>query len=110
MVEVSPDAKIVITKRGIIVDMNEEGEYLFGYARGDLIGKPIETLLPEDIREKHVSHVSNFFKAPRRREMGVGLMLEGLNREGEKFKVNIKLAPIMVNGAGLFGLAVVRRV
>lgn len=111
VVEASPDAKIVINRRRIIIDLNEEAEFLFGYARGDLLGKVIETLLPEDLREKHAEHIGNFFKSPRRREMGVGMKLEGLNRDGEKFQVKIRLAPIVIEGVegGVFGLAVVRR-
>lgn len=108
--EVSPDAMVVVNKRGIIVDLNEECEFLFGYARSDLITQPIEMLIPEEIKEGHKKHVEGFFRSPRRREMGVGLILEGLNREGERFKVNLKLAPIVVNRAGLFCLAVIRRV
>lgn len=111
VVEASPDAKIVINRKREIIDLNEEAEFLFGYARGDLLGREIEYLLPEDIRERHVVHISNFFKSPRRREMGEGMQLFGLNRDKEKFQVKIRLAPIVIEGedGGVFGLAVVRR-
>lgn len=111
VVEASPDAKIVIDRKRDIILLNEEAEFLFGYARGDLIGKPIEMLLPEPVREQHTGHIANFFKSPRRREMGVGMQLHGLNRDGEMFLVKIRLAPIVIEGkdGGVFGLAVVRR-
>ena len=112
VVEASPDAKIVINRLREVIDCNEEAEFLFGYARGDMLGRPIEQLMPQDSREHHEKHVSNFFKSPRRREMGVsGMTLQGLNRDGEKFPVRIRLAPIVIEGpeGGVFGLAVVRR-
>ena len=112
VVEASPDAMIVINRLREVVDCNEEAEFLFGYGRGDMLGKPIEQLMPEDSHGHHAKRVSNFFKSPRRREMSVsGMVLQGLNRDGEKFPVGIRLAPIVIEGAegGVFGLAVVRR-
>ena len=112
VVEASPDAKIVINRHGSILDLNEEAEYLFGYARGDLIGKPIETLIPSSAAENHKGYVKTFFQTPKRREMGAGMILNGLNRDGEEFRVKLKLAPLVIEGddGGIFGLAVVRRV
>ena len=112
VVEASPDAKIVINRLREVIDCNEEAEFLFGYARGDMLGKPIEQLMPEESRNPHAKHVSNFFRSPGRREMGVsGMTLQGLNRDGERFPVRIRLAPIVIEGpeGGVFGLAVVRR-
>ena len=113
VVEASPDAMLVINRLREIVDMNEEAEYLFGSARGDLLGQVIEELLPAGAREAHAGHVANFFKSPRRREMGLsGMTLQGMNRDGETFSVRIRLAPIVVEGkdGGVFGLAAIRRV
>ncbi len=112
VVEAAPDAFVVINRSQEVVDCNEEAEFLFGYGRGDMIGKLLEQLIPEGAREHHAKHVSNFFKSPRRREMGIaGMTLEGLNRDGERFPVRIRLAPIVVEGqeGGVFGLAIVRR-
>jgi protein-histidine pros-kinase len=109
MVEASPDATFVINRLREVIDCNEEAEFLFGYARGDIIGKPIEHLMPEEAREPHAKHVSNFFKSSRRREMGVsGMTFQGLNRDGQRFPMLIRLAPIVIEG-GTFGLAIVRR-
>ena len=112
VVEASPDAKIVINRRQEIIDCNEEAEYLFGYGRGEILGKPLDVLVPEEARPAHAKHIVSFFKSPRRREMGVsGMSLEGLNRDGERFQVRIRLAPIVIEGpeGGVYGLAVVRR-
>ncbi len=112
MLEASPDATIVINRLREVIDCNEEAEFLFGYARGDMLGKPIEQLMPEEARELHAKHVVNFFKSPRRRALGVsGVTLQGLNRDGRRFPMLIRLAPIVIEGPerGVFGLAVVRR-
>jgi PAS domain S-box-containing protein len=112
VVEAAPDAFVVINREQEVVDCNEEAEFLFGYGRGDLIGRPIANLIPEEAREAHSKHVGRFYKSPRRREMGItGMTLEGLNRDGERFPVRIRLAPIVVEGpeGGVFGLAIVRR-
>ena len=111
VVEASPDAKIVIDERGVIVIFNAQAEFLFGYAREEVIGKTIEVLLPEVKRQDHVAHRTNYFQAPGTREMGAGLVLEALHRTGTTFAVQIKLAPLApVPGAGVHALAVVRRV
>jgi PAS domain S-box-containing protein len=112
VVEAAPDAFVVINRERVVVDCNEEAEFLFGFGRGDIIGKAIEQLIPEEAREAHSKHVGKFYRSPRRREMGVsGMTLEGLNRDGERFPVRIRLAPIVVEGpdGGVFGLAIVRR-
>jgi PAS domain S-box-containing protein len=59
VVEASPDVKIVINRLREVIDCNEEAEFLFGYARGDTLGKPIENLMPKDSREHHSKHVAN---------------------------------------------------
>lgn len=109
-VEALPDAMLVVNHNRIVVDMNEEAELIFGRARGEIIGQPIEVLMPEEYRENHVQHIARFFQSPRRREMGEGRKLEALNRDN-RFPVQIKLAPIIVEGSdgGVFGLAIVRR-
>ena len=112
VVEAAPDAFVVINRAQEVVDCNEEAEFLFGYGRGDLIGKRLGQLIPEEAREAHLKHVGKFYRSPRRREMGVtGMTLEGLNRDGERFPVRIRLAPIVIEGpeGGVFGLAIVRR-
>ncbi len=108
VVEASPDAKIVIDADGNIVVFNQQAEFMFGYDRTEVIGKSIDVLLPEDLREIHKKHREGFMDEPRMREMGTGQILRGLKRNGKQFPVQIKLAPIVIAGAGVHVLAVVR--
>ena len=110
VVEASPDAKIVIDGEGRVLIFNAMAELLFGYAREDVLSQPIEILLPEESRDQHVSHRNGYFCDPKTREMGDGMLLEARHRNGSKFPVQIKLAPIIVPGEGVLCLAVVRRV
>lgn len=110
VVEASPDAKIVIDENGSVVIFNAQAEFLFGYARSEIEGQPIEKLLPAAIKDIHVAHRSEYFREPKTREMGFGKVLKGLHRNGMEMQVQIKLAPMVVAGAGVFALAVVRRV
>ena len=111
VVEASPDAMIVIDEGGTIIIFNAQAELMFGYAREEVVGQPIEILLPESKKTVHVGHRSRYFEAPRVREMGVGMVLEGRHRSGKAVPIEIKLAPLPpVPGAGVFALAVVRRV
>lgn len=110
VVEASPDAKIVIDGDGVIVVFNRQAEYLFGHHRSEVIGKKVEVLLDADISEKHAAHRNAYFREPRTREMGVGQVLNGRKRTGVPFPVQIKLAPMVIIGAGLHVLAVVRAV
>ena len=109
-VEASPDAKIIIDRAGRIVIANQQAEYLFEYARSEMIGQPIEMLMESTLAASHAQHRETFFQAPRIREMGEGRMLEGRKRDGQPFRVQIKLAPLVVAQGGLYVMAVVRAV
>ena len=110
VVEASPDAKIVINEKGEIVIFNTQAEFLFGYDREEVLGQSIEMLIPDNRHEIHRTHRIDYFSEPRTREMGTGQTLEGKHRNGSTFRVQIKLAPLIVSGAGVHALAVVRRV
>lgn len=110
VVEASPDAKIVIDASGKVVIFNTQAELLFGYERSEVLGHSLEMLLPESKREIHVKHRASYFEEPKTREMGMGMELEAQHHSGNRFRVQIKLAPLIVPGAGVHALAVVRRV
>lgn len=110
VIEASPDAKIVIDKSGEIIIFNYQAELLFGTAREEVIGKSIEILLPDELHDKHLEHRRKYFKEPRSREMGVGSVLKGKHKDGSFIDIEVKLAPILVPDAGVFALAVLRRV
>jgi PAS domain S-box-containing protein len=110
ILDILPDAVVVIDEQGIVRLVNQATELLFGYPRVNLLGEPLEKLLPESFRERHIEHRRRFFHEPRTRPMGVGIgrPLTGLNRNGTEMTLEINLSPI-VTGHGVYAVAVVRR-
>ena len=104
--ETAPDAMIVVNRDGCIVLVNPQAERLFGYAAGELIGSPVEVLLPESLRAVHVGHRNGFMANPRVRPMGAGYELTGVRRNGEPFPVEIGLSPIQSAGSTLFAASI----
>jgi PAS domain S-box-containing protein len=92
--EAAPDAIVVVDGAGTIVVVNSQTENLFGYRREQLIGKPIETLVPERFRRAHVGHRTGYVSDPKVRAMGSGLELYGLRRDGTEFPVEISLGSL----------------
>lgn len=94
--ESAPDAVVVTDAQGRIRLANAETERLFGYERAALVGQPIEMLVPERFRDRHVGHRTGYVAAPRTRAMGAGtsLDLRGRRRDGSEFPVAISLSPI----------------
>ena len=94
LVDAAPDGMIVCDRAGTITLVNLQAERMFGYSRDELIGKPVETLIPERLRPRHPQHVASYVGAPRTRPMGSGLELSGRRRDGTEFPVEISLSPI----------------
>jgi formate hydrogenlyase transcriptional activator len=103
----SPDAVIVTGAGGEILEVNPQAVQLFGYSREELLGQPVEILLPGRFREAHGGHRRAYASAPRTRAMGAGLDLVGRRRDGSEFPVDIMLSPV-TTADGHFVLAVVR--
>ncbi len=109
LLESVPDAMIITHRDGRIVHVNTVAETLFGWARAELVGNPIEVLLPARFRAMHQVHRSGYHAAPRTRPMGLGLDLFGLRKDGEEFAAEISLSPLSVGGE-VYAIAAVRDV
>jgi PAS domain S-box-containing protein len=93
----SPDAVVVIDAAGRIILASRAITDLFGYFPEELVGEPIEILVPVDTRVSHAHHLAQFFGAPRARQMGDGLELAGRHHDGTQFAVEVSLAPVRVH-------------
>ncbi len=93
-----PDGVVIVNDRGEMLLVNREMERLLGFARNEMLGKPVEMLLTADIRQLHLSHREGFQANPRRRSMGAGLDLEAQRKDGSVFPVEISLAPTELDG------------
>jgi PAS domain S-box-containing protein len=106
MVEAAPCGMVMIEPRGRIVLVNPQLETMFGYGRAELIGAPLEMLLPERFRATHGSHRRAFATAPSIRQMGVGRDLTARRKDGTEFPVEIGLNPVPGEEGGLVLAAV----
>lgn len=98
LLEAVPDALVIVDVEGNIILINAQTEVLFGYTREELLGKPVDILVPEHLRNNHVQHRAGYFRNPRTRPMGVGMELNGLRKDGTEFPVEISLSPLKIEG------------
>ena len=94
LLEAAPDAMVIIDRNGVITMVNSRTVEVFGYERRELIGQPVEMLVPEAARGRHVEHRARYFADPRARPMGSGMDLQGIRKDGTKFPVEIGLSPL----------------
>ena len=94
VVEAAPNAMVMIDPAGTIVMVNTQAERAFGYSRAELVGQPVEMLVPERFRPHHPELRTTFLADPRPRPMGAGRDLYGLKKDGGEFPIEIGLNPI----------------
>jgi PAS domain S-box-containing protein len=98
LLEDAPDGIVLADESGRILLVNRRTEELFGYERGELLGRPVEQLVPEPRRGTHRAHRARYRAEPHPRAMGAGLELRGRRADGTEFPVEISLSPVRREG------------
>jgi PAS domain S-box-containing protein len=106
MLEVAPDAILGVDASGSIELVNAQCERLFGYGRDELMGQPVEMLVPDGVRPDHAGHRAGYNLAPTPRLIGAGLELAALHKDGTEIPVEISLSALETSGGGLTMAAV----
>lgn len=105
-VEASPNGMVMTDREGFIVLVNSATEKLFGYSRQELIGQPVEILVPKRFNHQHPEYRENYIGESKTRPMGHGMDLYGLRKDGTEFPVEVGLNPVETDH-GLFVLAAI---
>lgn len=98
LIESAPNGILMVDERGAIKLVNVSMEKLFGYQRSELLGKNIEILVPDRLRDTHQILRESFLQKPETRMMGVGRDLSGRRKDGSEFPVEIGLNPVGSDG------------
>jgi PAS domain S-box-containing protein len=106
VLESAPDAIVLVNTAGEIVLVNAQTERLFGYAREELLGQRLETLVPDRFRDRHADHRSVYRTDPGTRAMGAGLELFAQRKDGSEFPVEISLSPLKADDGTLVSSAI----
>jgi len=109
LLEAAPDAIVIVGADGRIALVNAQAEVMFGYHREDLIGHPIESLVPDRFRTSHVQDRGRYITEPNTRPMGAGLELSGRRKDGTEVPVEISLSPLKTS-EGTWVVSIIRDV
>jgi PAS domain S-box-containing protein len=107
VVEAAPSAMVMISRSGMIEMVNNQAERVFGYSRSEMLGQPVEMLVPGRFRHGHPGLRSAFFADPQSRPMGAGRDLYALRKDGSEFPVEIGLNPIETEEGSMILSAIV---
>jgi PAS domain S-box-containing protein len=107
LLDAVPDALVGVDRAGVIRFVNRQTESMFGYERDELVGAPLEVLVPESARPIHRVHRERYRIDPRTRPMGGDLLLKGRRRDGTQFPADIALSPMSTQD-GVLVVAAVR--
>jgi len=94
LLEAAPDAIIEVDVDGRIVLLNLAAEKSFGYMRDELLGQPVEMLIPDSVKGNHLRHRAHYWSQPITRPMGHEMALFGRRKDGSAFPVEISLSPV----------------
>jgi PAS domain S-box-containing protein len=106
LIEALPAAVLAVDGEGCIKLVNATAEAMFGYARDELVGREIGSLIPERFTRRHLGHVPSFFRKPGMRPMGAGLELFAMRKDGSEFPVDIGLSTLHT-GEGMLAVSFV---
>lgn len=107
LIEIIPDAIVIVDNEGKIRYINSQTISTFGYSPHELIGETVEILLPHRFKSKHVDHRANYSRNPIRRPMGSGIDLYGRRKDGSEFSADITISPIETEN-GTLVISVIR--
>ena len=102
ILEVVPDAVIVIDDRGLIQTFSTAAERMFGYARAEVIGRNISMLMPSPYRERHDFYLSRYIETGQRRILGIGRVIVAQRKDGSIFPIELNVSEIHAEGRILF--------
>jgi PAS domain S-box-containing protein len=109
LIESAPDAMVIADQTDTIVLVNRQAEKLFGYSRAELIGEPVETILPGGLQPSHARRRKEYLDEPRTRPIASGLDLLARRKDGHEFAVELSVSPLSTD-SGLLMAASVRDV
>ncbi len=107
LLEAAPDGVVVVDRKGRMVLVNAQAEKMFGYSREEMLGQPIEHLVPQRFHEPHIKHHATYFSKPGTRPMGTSQDLLGRRKDGSEFSVDISLSPFQAE-EGLLVTSIIR--
>ncbi len=109
LLDAAPDAMVIVDGAGRIELVNAQTQNLLGYRAEELVGQPVEMLIPQRFREAHPHHRDEYYANPRTRPMGAGMALFALHKDGREIPVEISLSPLQTD-AGLLVIGAIRDV